>query len=378
MTHMPPPHDTVSNGQNDGVSSLPPPAPPPPPAKSAPSTDDWDWERVRDLAERWYRPLLQREGWLALAYLFVGMFTGLVFFVVDRVVGWRPSPVVHRYRVPADRHVLPPRRRVRRRRAPAGGDRRRRDPGAADQADQGDRHAGRSRRRTLAPGRLPPRELVLGDAAVRGRFVRLLVRGAGDVRQRRSSASRCSPSIRSPASSPWRMAAFALGAAPATGDPGRSAQGPDRELVRRARSAGRRRASGDDARDPASGHPRRRRQRTPAHRTQPPRRGAATAGRDRARPGHGRAPSRRRPRSCPRADRERPPEGPGLDRRDAADRARAASGDPRGPRHRRRTVGRSSPTRRSRSPSRSIPTSSSRPTSPRPSTSWSTNRSPTS
>ncbi len=89
MTHMPPPHDTASNGQNDGVSSLPPPAPPAPPApRPASSTDDWDWERVRDLAERWYRPLLQREGWLALAYLFVGMFTGLVFFAAMWVAGW--------------------------------------------------------------------------------------------------------------------------------------------------------------------------------------------------------------------------------------------------------------------------------------------------
>ena len=52
------------------------------------STDDWDWERVRDLAERWYRPLLQSEGWLALAYLFVGMLTGIAFFVVINVVGW--------------------------------------------------------------------------------------------------------------------------------------------------------------------------------------------------------------------------------------------------------------------------------------------------
>jgi signal transduction histidine kinase len=76
------------------VSSLPPPAPPPPTPPPPPhqtvsqSTDDWDWERVRDLAERWYRPLLQSEGWLALAYLFVGMLTGIAFFVVINVVGW--------------------------------------------------------------------------------------------------------------------------------------------------------------------------------------------------------------------------------------------------------------------------------------------------
>ena len=66
------------------MSSFPPPAPPPPapPPQQTTSSpaDDWDWERVRDLAERWYRPLLQREGWLALAYLFLGMLTGFVFF----------------------------------------------------------------------------------------------------------------------------------------------------------------------------------------------------------------------------------------------------------------------------------------------------------
>jgi signal transduction histidine kinase len=43
---------------------------------------------VRDLAERWYQPLLHSEGWLALAYLFLGMLTGIAFFVVVNVVGW--------------------------------------------------------------------------------------------------------------------------------------------------------------------------------------------------------------------------------------------------------------------------------------------------
>ena len=49
------------------------------PRPSAPAGEEWDWDRLRALAERWYRPLIEREGWLALAYLFLGMLTGLVF-----------------------------------------------------------------------------------------------------------------------------------------------------------------------------------------------------------------------------------------------------------------------------------------------------------
>jgi signal transduction histidine kinase len=74
---------------------LPPPAPPrstvpPPPQRpTQPAAgDDWDWDRARQLAERWYRPLIEREGWLALAYLFVGMFTGLAFFGVMVIAFW--------------------------------------------------------------------------------------------------------------------------------------------------------------------------------------------------------------------------------------------------------------------------------------------------
>jgi signal transduction histidine kinase len=82
--------------QNESVTSLPPPAPPqppapsvpPPPRPSAPAQDEWDWDRARDLAERWYRPLIEREGWLALAYLFLGMITGLVFFGVMAGAFW--------------------------------------------------------------------------------------------------------------------------------------------------------------------------------------------------------------------------------------------------------------------------------------------------
>ena len=49
-----------------------------------PSVDasEWDWDRIRDLAERWFRPLVQPAGWRALGYLFVGMLSGLAFFAV--------------------------------------------------------------------------------------------------------------------------------------------------------------------------------------------------------------------------------------------------------------------------------------------------------
>ena len=84
-----PERDTVA------VSNLPPP---PPPASSAPAPDapapdapapaasspdeGWDWDRAKDVAERWFRPLADREGWLALAYLFVGAVAAPVLFGV--------------------------------------------------------------------------------------------------------------------------------------------------------------------------------------------------------------------------------------------------------------------------------------------------------
>jgi signal transduction histidine kinase len=95
---LPPPHGSMMTDQNEAVSTLPPPAPPRPPASSVPpppqrpsapaSGGEWDWDRVRDLAEQWYRPLLQREGWLALAYLFLGMLTGIGFFVIAVAAFW--------------------------------------------------------------------------------------------------------------------------------------------------------------------------------------------------------------------------------------------------------------------------------------------------
>ena len=80
--------------ETDDVSQLPPPQLPPPAPPTGEQTtgkrpsgnpSDWDWDRVRDLAEQWFKPLAQPEGWRSLGYLFLGMLTGLVFFGVSLV-----------------------------------------------------------------------------------------------------------------------------------------------------------------------------------------------------------------------------------------------------------------------------------------------------
>ena len=77
------------------MSDLPPPSvpggPPPPPGASGDvarrgpitSTDpaEWDWDRIRVLAENWYRPLVEPATWRALGYLVVGLFSAIGFFV---------------------------------------------------------------------------------------------------------------------------------------------------------------------------------------------------------------------------------------------------------------------------------------------------------
>jgi signal transduction histidine kinase len=49
---------------------------------------EWDWDRIQDLARRWYQPLLERESWMAALYLLVGIFSAVGFFVALNVVGW--------------------------------------------------------------------------------------------------------------------------------------------------------------------------------------------------------------------------------------------------------------------------------------------------
>lgn len=86
---------TPPGRENRDVSELPPPLPPgvPPPPPAAPdglrggrgpivSADpsEWDWDRIRELAERWFRPLVEPAGWRALGYLFVGMLSSVGFF----------------------------------------------------------------------------------------------------------------------------------------------------------------------------------------------------------------------------------------------------------------------------------------------------------
>jgi len=72
----PPPPPTA------GPSASPPPAPPPPGdgGPPPPPTNDLDWDRARELATRWYAPLLEKESWTAALYLLVGMITAVAFF----------------------------------------------------------------------------------------------------------------------------------------------------------------------------------------------------------------------------------------------------------------------------------------------------------
>jgi signal transduction histidine kinase len=57
------------------------PSPAPPAETSAPAPFEWDREAVVALARQWYEPLARPEGWLAVAYLLLGVITSAVFFV---------------------------------------------------------------------------------------------------------------------------------------------------------------------------------------------------------------------------------------------------------------------------------------------------------
>ncbi|MFP5488193.1 MAG: histidine kinase, partial [Acidimicrobiia bacterium] len=93
---------TSAGRETRDVRELPPPSPPgvPPPPPGArddghsgrgpirsADPSEWDWDRIRELAERWFRPLVEPEGWRALGYLFVGMLSGIGFFVAVAAVG---------------------------------------------------------------------------------------------------------------------------------------------------------------------------------------------------------------------------------------------------------------------------------------------------
>ena len=75
---------SATGRETGGVSDLPPPPPPPPGASgSAPAGpavapraattgggSGWDWDRAKEMAEAWFRPLTDPQGWWALGYLF--------------------------------------------------------------------------------------------------------------------------------------------------------------------------------------------------------------------------------------------------------------------------------------------------------------------
>ncbi len=78
--------------ENDGVSDLPPPqlppqgagpsGPTPGAASVAGSGDDssWDWDRAKEMAEAWFRPITDPAGWWALGYLFFSMLAAPFLF----------------------------------------------------------------------------------------------------------------------------------------------------------------------------------------------------------------------------------------------------------------------------------------------------------
>ncbi len=87
----------VAGRETGPVSQLPPPtrpgAPVPPPAGGSPvppagaSDGTWDWDRVRDLAETWFRPLTAAEGWRALLFLFASAIAAPFLFAAMVVLG---------------------------------------------------------------------------------------------------------------------------------------------------------------------------------------------------------------------------------------------------------------------------------------------------
>ncbi len=87
----PGPAPSAPGRETHHVNSLPPPPPPGAgdgPARGAGAPSDLDLDRIQELARHWYQPLLEREGWMAALYLFVGIFAAIGFFVALTVVGF--------------------------------------------------------------------------------------------------------------------------------------------------------------------------------------------------------------------------------------------------------------------------------------------------
>ena len=101
------PSSFATSGRETGdVTDLPPPPPPPPggsatapnpsaaelgvtrPAAGANGSSGWDWDRAKEMAEAWFRPLTDPRGWWALGYLFFStlaapfLFGAMVAFAV--------------------------------------------------------------------------------------------------------------------------------------------------------------------------------------------------------------------------------------------------------------------------------------------------------
>ena len=88
MSPLPPPGASAPDtGRETRDVNLPPPLPPPP-APPAGAQEPWNWDRLQPLAKRWFQPLLERETWMAVLYLVVGMCSAVGFFIALNVVGW--------------------------------------------------------------------------------------------------------------------------------------------------------------------------------------------------------------------------------------------------------------------------------------------------
>ena len=340
------------------MSDLPPPQLPPtgvgaPTPESAGAASngnaDWDWARVKVLAEAWFRPIADPAGWWALGYLFLSMLAapflfgamvavasiafGLSFIVVGLLLVVPFFLMVEQFAVVEQRFAGLAGHRIEMRPAQVVDGVGPRNLKRAITDPVRWRHVGFiAANVVLAPmlfgfGAIPLSIVlqgVFGDGVINGpgfSFGTGLDIGFGNVFA-------------------VALAALFVGAIPrvAIWVAGLKAEldgwflGTDKLAIAERRVIG--------ALGSAPGHPRCRGQRAAPDRAQPARWCAAATRGDRSRPRHGGYPHRARSRSSQGTDRERPPEGAGFDRGASTARARSAPGDPGGPWHRRRPVGR--------------------------------------
>ena len=299
MSPLPAPAPSGSAGEREthGVNALPPPPPPPPGGRQQPvprpsGSSEWDWDRVQDLARHWYQPLLDRESWMAAFYLFLGMVSAVGFFIALNVVGWVTFGLLF-----AGIGIFLIRPFFAMVEALAGVERRMPEMIGVHVEPRPIRPMSGLGLRAVAD---PERWRQVG-------FLALNIVIATTIGNLGLAAYFVAPQVAftDPFSGGWlglgpiawvaglALAAVLLGAAPriAMFVARFKAQvtawflGVDRLAEAQERVS--------TLAIPATGHPRRRRQRAPPHRTQPARRRAAATGRDRSRPRHGRATPRR-------------------------------------------------------------------------------------